>query len=154
MPNLSSFLSFFPLSLHYLLNGKDWEQSVPGKIVFLKSNRSFVIFLEKPPPFPTTGLQGTNKLSLACRGGSSHSNHCCLSRKALFRALKSFHPALLKTFGLPRHSKITQCILTANVGFKTLNGCSFKLLSGISFATLVFFNYFSSSLPSQCVTKT
>ena len=110
-----------------------------------------MVFLKTLPPFPITELQGTNGSCLICRRHSSQPIHCCLSRKALFRILKSFNPFPLSIAGLPRYSKVFISVFLQLRLDSKLQFLSFSSPStySISFATIVHWNPFSSSLPSQ-----
>lgn len=147
MPNLSSFLSFtitLQPSIHsttFQVEKKRFGRkcSSEKRVRSLKAAGPFMVFLKTLPPFSTTALQGTNGSCLICRRRSSQPIHCCLSKKALFRIVKSFNPFPLNTVGLPRYSKVfINVFLQLRLGSK-LQFLSFSSPStySISFATIV-----------------
>ena len=147
MPNLSSFLSFtitLQPSIHsikFQVEKKRFGRKCSSEksVCSLKAEGPFMVFLKTLPPFPITELQGTNGSCLICRRHSSQPIHCCLSRKALFRILKSFNPFPLSIVGLPRYSKVFISVFLQLRLDSKLQFLSFSSPStySISFATIV-----------------
>lgn len=108
LPNLPSFLSSAPTLPPPPSRWKrrDFEQSVPREIVFLKSNQPCHDLPGNASTFFNNSAAKDKQIELNMQKTQLIFKPLLLQQKRSFQTFKSFNPVLFNTLELPSHSKI------------------------------------------------